>query len=164
MIIIGLILLIAAVAIGVAGVVNNTGTAHELQDDFTVFGVHVTGSTGTLFLAGLVVGAAGMLGLALLLAGARRTSRKARYARHELSAGTPRRCRPVMRLSRPPPAPRPPAQRRRSNRNTRGACAIRSVAIPGRGPLVPRTDRGTPIAWNYVNGVPPVIPRTSPVM
>lgn len=84
MIIIGLILLIAAVAIGVAGVVNNTGTAHELQDDFTVFGVHVTGSTGTLFLAGLVVGAAGMLGLALLLAGARRTSRKARYARHEL--------------------------------------------------------------------------------
>ena len=61
MIIIGLILLIAAVAIGVAGVVNNTGTAHELQDDFTVFGVHVTGSTGTLFLAGLVVGAAGML-------------------------------------------------------------------------------------------------------
>ncbi|ORL34720.1 hypothetical protein A5N78_00415 [Prescottella equi] len=84
MIIIGLILLIAAVAIGVAGVVNNTGTAHELQDDFTVFGVHVTGSTGTLFLAGLVVGAAGMLGLALLLAGARRTSRKARHARHEL--------------------------------------------------------------------------------
>lgn len=84
MIIIGLILLIAAVAIGVAGVVNNTGTAHALQDDFTVFGVQVTGSTGTLFLAGLVVGAAGMLGLALLLAGARRTSRKARYARHEL--------------------------------------------------------------------------------
>jgi hypothetical protein len=84
MFIIGLVLLIAAVAIGVAGVVNNTGTAHALQDDFTVFGVHVTGSTGTLFLVGLVVGAAGMLGLSLLLAGARRSSRKARHARNEL--------------------------------------------------------------------------------
>jgi len=84
MIIIGLVILIAAVAIGVAGVVNNSGSEHALQDDFTVFGVHVTGSTGTLFLVGLVVGAAGMLGLALLLAGSRRYSRKARYARHEL--------------------------------------------------------------------------------
>ncbi|QCQ91371.1 hypothetical protein [Rhodococcus sp. SGAir0479] len=84
MIIIGLVILVAAVAIGVAGVVNNTGTEHALQDDFTIFGVHVTGSTGTLFLVGLVVGAAGMLGLALLLAGARRYSRRERYARHEL--------------------------------------------------------------------------------
>lgn len=84
MIIIGLVILIAAVAIGVAAVVNNTGTEHALQDDFTIFGVHVTGSTGTLFLVGIVVGAAGMLGLALLLAGSRRYSRRERYARHEL--------------------------------------------------------------------------------
>ena len=147
MIIIGLILLIAAVAIGVAGVVNNTGTAHELQDDFTVFGVHVTGSTGTLFLAGLVVGAAGMLGLALLLAGARRTSRKARYARHELerrdAAAVPAGDAAVSPATRA----EAPAQRRRSNRNTRGACAIRSGAIPARGPHAPRADRGTPVAW-----------------
>lgn len=84
MIIIGLVILIAAVVIGVAGAVTNTGTEHALHDDFTIFGVHVTGSTGTLFLVGVVVGAVGMLGLAMLLAGARRYSRKARYARHEL--------------------------------------------------------------------------------
>ena len=39
---------------------------------FSVFGYHVTGSTGTLFLYGIVVGAVGLLGLSLLLAGARR--------------------------------------------------------------------------------------------
>ena len=48
-----------------------------------MFGYHVTGSTGTLFLYGIVVGAAG-LGLSLLLAGARRTSRRGRTARREL--------------------------------------------------------------------------------
>ncbi|CAM3050913.1 Integral membrane protein [Prescottella defluvii] len=85
MIIIGLVILIAAVAIGVAGVVNNTGGEHLVRDDFTIFGVQVTGSTGTLFLAGLIVGAAGMLGLALLLAGSRRHSRRERQARHELA-------------------------------------------------------------------------------
>jgi hypothetical protein len=49
-----------------------------------VFGYHVTGSTGTLFLYGLVVGAVAMLGLTLLLAGARRTSRRGSAARREL--------------------------------------------------------------------------------
>lgn len=84
MIIVGLIILVAAVAIGVAGVVNNTGPEHALQDDFTIFGVTVTGSTGMLFLVGVIVGAAGMLGLALLLAGARRRARRERFARREL--------------------------------------------------------------------------------
>ena len=42
-----------------------------------MFGYHVTGSTGTLFLYGIVVGALGLLGPSLLLAGARRTSRRA---------------------------------------------------------------------------------------
>ncbi len=148
MIIIGLILLIAAVAIGVAGVVNNTGTAHELQDDFTVFGgprdrVHrnaLPGGTGRRRR-----GACWDSRCCSPVRGGPR-ARPVTPAT-SWSAGTPRRCRPVMRLSRPPPAPRPPAQRRRSNRNTRGACAIRSVAIPGRGPHAPRTDRGTPVAW-----------------
>jgi gas vesicle protein len=49
-----------------------------------VFGFEVTGSTGTLFLYGIVVGAIAVLGLGLLLAGARRTSRRGRVARHEL--------------------------------------------------------------------------------
>jgi hypothetical protein len=49
-----------------------------------VFGYHVTGSTGTLFLAGIVVGAVALAGLSLLLAGARRTSRRGRAARRGL--------------------------------------------------------------------------------
>ena len=83
-IIIGLVILIAAVVAGVAGVLANSGSGHPLTHHFAAFGYHVTGSTGTLFLYGIVVGALGMLGLSLLLAGARRTSRRGREARHGL--------------------------------------------------------------------------------
>jgi hypothetical protein len=44
----------------------------------------VTGSTGALFLYGIVVGAIGLAGLGLLLAGARRTSRRGSTARRGL--------------------------------------------------------------------------------
>jgi hypothetical protein len=44
----------------------------------------VTGSTGTLFLYGIVLGAVGLLGLSLLLAGTRRSARRGRAARHGL--------------------------------------------------------------------------------
>jgi hypothetical protein len=84
-IIIGLVILIAAVVAGVAGVLANGGTGHPLGHHFTVFGYHVTGSTGTLFLYGIVVGALGLLGLSLLLAGARRTSRRGHEARRGLT-------------------------------------------------------------------------------
>ncbi|MHD0280406.1 hypothetical protein [Rhodococcus sp. DMU1] len=85
LIIFGLVVLLAAVIIGVAGVLGNTGAAHALTDDsFVVFGYHVTGSTGALFLYGIVVGAIGAVGLSLLLAGAQRTSRRGRLARREL--------------------------------------------------------------------------------
>lgn len=84
LVIIGLILLIAAVVIAVAGVLTNGGSDHAITDDFSVLGYHVTGSTGTLFLYGIVVGAVGAVGLALLLAGARRSSRRGRAARNEL--------------------------------------------------------------------------------
>jgi hypothetical protein len=83
-IIIGLVILIAAVVAGVAGVLSNSGSGHALTHHFAVFGYHVTGSTGTLFLYGIVVGALGLLGLSLLLAGARRTSRRGREARRGL--------------------------------------------------------------------------------
>src|ERR1039458_675971 len=79
-VVLGLVILVAAVIAAVAGVFGNGGSAHALTH-FTVLGYHVTGSTGTLFLYGVVVGAAGMLGLSLLLAGARRTSRRGRAAR-----------------------------------------------------------------------------------
>ena len=84
-IVIGLVILIAAVVVGVAGVLSNSGSGHALTHPFAVFGYHVTGSTGTLFLYGIVVGALGLLGLSLLLAGARRTSRRGHEARRGLT-------------------------------------------------------------------------------
>jgi hypothetical protein len=84
-IIIGLVILVAAVVAGVAGVLSNSGSGHPLTHHFAVFGYHVTGSTGTLFLYGIVVGAVGLAGLSLLLAGARRTSRRGRQARRGLT-------------------------------------------------------------------------------
>jgi hypothetical protein len=68
----------------VAGVLVNHGGDHALAHPFAVFGYHVTGSTGTLFLYGIVVGAIGLAGLSLLLAGARRTSRRGSAARRGL--------------------------------------------------------------------------------
>jgi hypothetical protein len=84
-VIVGLVILVAAVIIGVAGVLGNGDSAHALTHGFTVFGYHVTGSTGTLFLYGLVVGAVAMLGLSLLLVGARRSSVRGRRARSGLA-------------------------------------------------------------------------------
>ena len=84
-IIIGLVILVAAVVAGVARVLSNSGSGHPLTHHFAVFGYHVTGSDGTLFLSGIVVGALGLLGLSLLLAGARRTSRRGRAARSGLA-------------------------------------------------------------------------------
>jgi hypothetical protein len=84
-VVLGLIILVAAVVVGVAGVLANSGGGHALTHGFAVFGYHVTGSTGTLFLYGIVVGVVGLLGLILLLAGARRTSRRGREARRGLS-------------------------------------------------------------------------------
>jgi hypothetical protein len=60
----------------IAGVLGNRGTGHALVHPFSVFGYHVTGSEGRLFLYGIVIGAAVMAGLTLLLAAARRTSRR----------------------------------------------------------------------------------------
>jgi hypothetical protein len=83
-VVLGFIILVAAVVVGVAGVFSNVGSGHALTHGFSVFGYHVTGSTGALFFYGIVVGAAAMLGLGLLLAGARRTSRRGHAARREL--------------------------------------------------------------------------------
>jgi hypothetical protein len=79
-IILGLVILVAALIIGVAGVMGNGGSTHAVGH-FSVLGYHVTGSAGSLFLSGIVVGAAGLAGLSLLLAGAQRTSRRGSAAR-----------------------------------------------------------------------------------
>jgi hypothetical protein len=83
-VIVGLVVLLAAVIVGFMGVLTNAGAAHPLTENFAVFGYNVTGSTGTLFLFGIAVGAVAMLGLSVLLAGARRTAGRGRDARHEL--------------------------------------------------------------------------------
>jgi hypothetical protein len=83
-IILGLVVLIAAVVVGVAGVLGNDGSGHALTHGFAVLGYHVTGSTGSLFLCGIEVGVVGLAGLALLLTGARRTSRRGSAARRGL--------------------------------------------------------------------------------
>ena len=62
-VIVGLVVLLVAVIVGFTGVLTNAGAAHPLTENFSVFGYHVTGSTGTLFLFGIVVGAVAMLGL-----------------------------------------------------------------------------------------------------
>ena len=69
----GLIVLLAAAIVAIVGVPSNAGAGHPLTD-FSVFGYHLTGSTGTLFLFGIAVGAVASLGLCLLLTGARRTA------------------------------------------------------------------------------------------
>lgn len=83
-VILGLVILVAAVIVGVAGVLGNGGSAHALTHGFSVFGYHVTGSTGTLLLYGIVLGALAVVGLSVLLAGARRTSRRGSAARRGL--------------------------------------------------------------------------------
>lgn len=85
LIIVGLVVLLAAVVIGLIGVLANAGSAHSLTDDFSAFGYHVTGSTGSLLLYGIVIGAVGALGVAMALAGARRTDRRGKQARHDLA-------------------------------------------------------------------------------
>ena len=84
MVIVGLIILLVAMIVAIIGVLANAGPAHPLTGNFSVLGYHVTGSTGTLFVFGIVIGALAMLGLSVLLAGARRTAGRGRDARVEL--------------------------------------------------------------------------------
>jgi hypothetical protein len=83
-IILGLVILLAAVIAGVAGILANGGQGHQVTH-FAVFGYHVTGSTGTLFLYGIITGALAMAGLSILLAGTRRAARRGREARRGLA-------------------------------------------------------------------------------
>jgi hypothetical protein len=84
LVILGLVILAAAVVAGVAGVLTNGGHAHAVTH-FAVFGYHVTGSTGTLFLYGIVVGALALAGLSVLAAGVSRSSRRGLAARASLA-------------------------------------------------------------------------------
>jgi hypothetical protein len=85
LVIVGLIVLLVAAVFAIVGVLSNAGAAHPLTENFSVFGYHVTGSTGSLFLFGIVVGAVALLGLSLLFAGARRSVGRGRGARREVA-------------------------------------------------------------------------------
>ncbi len=91
MIVIGVILLLAAAVVGAVGVATNMGSAAALTSTFSIFGWHLTGTTGRLFLSGLIVGAIGMLGLALLLSGSVRRNRAAREYKRSQRAERDRR-------------------------------------------------------------------------
>ncbi|MGW4769715.1 hypothetical protein ACWEO2_16925 [Nocardia sp. NPDC004278] len=114
-IIIGLVVLIGAVVIGVAGVAANTGEVRTSSSDFGVFDYHFTASAGALFLYGMAIGAIGMLGLSLLLAGVWRSSRRSsavrrdlRQSRRELATKEKAAQRPATPAAgSPPPAPKP---------------------------------------------------------
>jgi hypothetical protein len=80
LVIVGLIVLLVAAIVAIVGVLSNAGAAHPLTD-FSVFGYHLTGSTGTLFLLGIAVGAVASLGVCLLLMGAQHTASRAADAR-----------------------------------------------------------------------------------
>lgn len=84
LVIVGLIVLLTAAIVSIVGVVSNAGAAHPLTD-FSVFGYHLTGSTGTLFLLGIAVGAVVSLGVGLLLTGARHTASRAADARRAVA-------------------------------------------------------------------------------
>lgn len=72
MLVVGLLLLAAAVAVGGAGIAANTGSQHQLTGGFDIFGYHAHGSAGRLMLAGIVIGAVAMLGLMMVADGLRR--------------------------------------------------------------------------------------------
>ncbi|MFF9983091.1 hypothetical protein [Streptomyces erythrochromogenes] len=86
--VLGLVILIAAIVVGLAGIFGNTGAGHELGTggDFSVLGYHATGSTGSLFLSGVIVGAVALLGLTLVVIGTRRSARRSARARRDLEA------------------------------------------------------------------------------
>jgi TRAP-type C4-dicarboxylate transport system permease large subunit len=80
LVIVGVGVLLLAAVIAIAGVLGNAGAAHP-PTDFSVFGYHLSGSTGTVFLFGIVVGAVALLGLSVLFEGARRALDRAQEAR-----------------------------------------------------------------------------------
>jgi len=85
-IVLGLVLLVAAAVIALVGVLSNIGSSHLLTRSFEIFGYHITGSTGRLLLIGVILGAAGMLGLNLLLAGLGRGIKRRVSTRRQLKA------------------------------------------------------------------------------
>jgi hypothetical protein len=83
MLILGLLLLIGAGIVGTAGVLNNRGAGHPIPGGVHAFGYTLHTTSGQLFLWGIIVGAAGVLGLALIAAGLGVGAKRRRAARRD---------------------------------------------------------------------------------
>lgn len=83
MIALGLLVLVAAGVTALVGALANSGSDHALARSFEIFGYHLHGSTGRLFLYGVIVGAACLLGLGMMLSGLRRSASRRLERRHE---------------------------------------------------------------------------------
>ncbi|MEC3918798.1 LapA family protein [Nocardia sp. CDC160] len=105
--IIGLIALLGAVTVGVAGVQANSGDGHRLPGGFTVFDHTYGGSSGLLFAYGILVGAVGTAGFILLLAGLWTTSRRSVVARRELRQSRREMAAARKELAKPAPEAKP---------------------------------------------------------
>jgi hypothetical protein len=81
---VGLVVLAAALVIGISGVLDNRGPSHSLTQSFAVLGHHFNGSSGRLFLYGGIVGAIGLASLLVFLVGVRRAVQRSRRTRREL--------------------------------------------------------------------------------
>jgi hypothetical protein len=69
MVALGLLLLVVAAVVALVGVVTNLGSSHQIGRTVDLLGYHLHGSTGKLLLVGVIIGAVGMLGLNMLMAG-----------------------------------------------------------------------------------------------
>ena len=110
-VIVGLVVLLAAVIVGFIGVLSNAGAAHPLTENFAVFGYHITGRPARCSSLGSWSARWRCSDCAVLLAGARRTAGRGRDARHELK----RSQREEAAVAEPGPRPTPrtaPAGRR----------------------------------------------------
>lgn len=83
MLILGLLILIGAGVVGTAGVLGNRGGGHPLPGGLDVLGHTVHGSAGQLFLWGIVLGAAAVVGLMLVLVGLRHELKRRGAARRD---------------------------------------------------------------------------------
>ncbi|MDT5167597.1 MAG: hypothetical protein QOD02_912 [Mycobacterium sp.] len=82
--------MLAAAIVAIVGVLSNAGAGHPLTD-FSVFGYHLTGSTGTLFLFGIAVGAVASLGLGRWVSGEYSTTGRVEVSpqsRHVVAKGS----------------------------------------------------------------------------
>ncbi|MBN3508301.1 hypothetical protein [Mycolicibacterium nivoides] len=82
-VIVGLVVLLAAVVVGFTGALTNSGPTHLLNANLSVFGDDITGPTYSARLRRLRRRIP-MLGLSVLPAGVRRTAGQRRPTHHEL--------------------------------------------------------------------------------